>query len=177
MHIYLIGYRGCGKSTVARLLAQQLQRPLVDSDVMVEETAGQSISQIFAAEGEAGFRHREEQAVRTISAERTPSIVALGGGAVLRDANRRAIHGSGHVVWLQGSPQFLYERISADASSQTRRPQLSSRGGYAEVVEILAAREPLYRQMAEKIVATDGRSPEQVMEDIAVWVNSLASSS
>ncbi|MCA9132668.1 MAG: shikimate kinase [Planctomycetales bacterium] len=172
MHLYLMGYRGSGKSSVGRMLAHQLDRPLVDTDEAIEKAAKQSISQIFATEGEAGFRDREQVAIATVAAIREPCVIALGGGAILRPANRQAIRQSGHVVWLQGSPEYLFARIQGDATTAARRPNLSPGGGYSEVVEILAVREPLYRQLAEKTIATDPKTPDEIAAEIAAWVNS-----
>jgi shikimate kinase len=173
MHLYFIGYRGSGKSTVARAMAERLKWPLVDSDEVIELSAGHSIREIFQTEGEQGFRDREQQAIAQIAAAHIPSIVALGGGAVLREANRALIQATGRVVWLKGSPQQLYRRITGDLSTADRRPNLSTGGGYDEIVELLAAREPIYQQVAEKAVDTDSRSPEEIVLEIADWVNSF----
>lgn len=172
MHIYLMGYRGSGKSTVGRLLAKQLRWPVIDTDDLIEASAGKTIREIFAAEGEAGFRDREERAVAEVAALNSSHVVALGGGAVLRAANQRALQSSGRLVWLQGSAELLSARINADASTAQRRPQLSQRTGYDEVVEILAVREPIYRQLAKLIVSTDHKAPDEVVSEIAEWLNS-----
>jgi shikimate kinase len=170
-HIYLLGYRGSGKSTVGRLLALRLGYPVIDTDTMIETTSGLSIREIFAQEGEAGFRDREERVLADVAHLPTPSVVALGGGAILREANQLQILQSGRTIWLQGSPQELFARIQADMDTAERRPNLSARGGYDEVVEVLAAREPLYRRLAEKTVATDGRSPDGIVAEIVDWLN------
>ena len=172
MHIYLMGYRGSGKSTVGRLLAKQLGWPVIDTDDVIESAATQSIREIFAAEGEAGFREREQQAIAQVAGRRVPSVIALGGGAILRPDNQRMIQSSGHVVWLHGSAELLYQRIASDASTAARRPQLSQRSGYDEVVEILARREPIYRQLAQLTVHTDHRTPDEVVLEIVDWLNS-----
>ncbi|QDV22444.1 shikimate kinase [Aureliella helgolandensis] len=176
MHIYLIGYRGCGKSTVGRGLAAELGREVVDTDDLIEQAAGRSIAEIFASEGEAGFRDRESQAIASVasSSATSPAVVALGGGAVLRQSNREVLSRTGQCIWLQGDPQLLYARIVGDAHSGDRRPDLTDQGGYAEVVEILAIREPIYRQLAQRIVNTDGKTPDEVKAEILLWVNSPA---
>ena len=169
-----MGYRGSGKTTVGKQLAARLGCPMIDTDEAIEAEAGITIREIFDAEGESGFRDREERAVAQVAALPDFCVVALGGGAVLREANQRAIRASGHTVWLQGSPQFLYQRISADQTTAARRPNLSHRGGYDEVVEMLTAREPVYRLMAQKTVTTDHRTPDELVAEIAAWVNSFA---
>src|SRR5436190_19410550 len=100
MNLFLIGYRGSGKTTVAAALAQRLGWPWIDADVELERRAGRSIKEIFATEGEAGFRDRESATLANL-AQRDGWIVALGGGAVLREQNRQAIAGRGKVVWLR----------------------------------------------------------------------------
>src|SRR5690349_1810518 len=100
MNLFLIGYRGSGKTTVAAALAERLGWPWIDADVELERRAGKSIKEIFAAEGETGFRDRESATLAEL-AHRDGWIVALGGGAVLREQNREAVTGRGPVVWLR----------------------------------------------------------------------------
>lgn len=174
MHLYLVGYRGPGKSTIGRLLAARLGRPLVDTDDAIESTAGMSIREIFAAEGETGFRDREQRAIAEVANEPSSLVVALGGGAILRETNQALIQQSGRVVWLQGSPSALYARIQADESSTARRPRLSQLSGYDEIVEVLAKREPIYRKLAELTIYTDRRTPDDIVAEIADWVDSAS---
>ncbi len=173
MHTYLIGYRGSGKSTVGRLLAARLGRTLIDTDELIERESGLTIKEIFEAEGELGFRDRETTALRFI-AERAspPCVVSLGGGAILREANQQLLAGSGHCVWLQGKPELLHQRILADQTTQSRRPNLSQRGGFEEVAELLRVRTPIYQKLAEKTVVIDGRTPDEIASEIVDWVNS-----
>lgn len=170
MHLYLIGYRGSGKSTVGRHLGRVLERPFIDTDDRIEAASGLSIRAIFEAEAETGFRDREEAAVAEVSASRTPAVVATGGGAILRSSSRQRISTTGHCIWLAGSAASLFQRIGADKSTDSRRPNLSSRGGYEEVVEVLAARVPLYRELAQLIVETDDKSADEVVDEVLVWL-------
>lgn len=170
MHIYLMGYRGSGKSSVGRRLAERLGLPVVDTDTLVESEASQSIRDIFLAEGEAGFRQRETTAVARAAAASTPTVIALGGGAILRPENQRIIGSTGRVVWLRGSPASLLARIQADQTTAERRPALSPLSDYDEIVEILAAREPIYRQLANLTVDTDGRTPDELVAEIVDWL-------
>ena len=91
---------------------------------------------------------------------------------MLLPANQQILRSTGSVVWLQGSPAALLERIQADQTTAERRPRLSQHGDYDEVVEVLAAREPIYRQLADLIVDTDQRSPDELVEEIADWLKS-----
>jgi shikimate kinase len=170
MHIYLLGYRGSGKTTVAGLLAQILDRPMVDTDDWVESAAGKSIREIFADGGEQVFRDREQQAIEQIANLPEPAIVALGGGAVLRPANQEVLKKTGHRVWLTASPQRLYDRITNDCSSADRRPSLTGKAGFDEVVNLLSERQPIYQQISEFTVDTDGLTPDQIAERILFWL-------
>jgi shikimate kinase len=176
MHIYLIGYRGSGKTTVGRLLAALLGRACVDCDDLIEAAAGKSIREIFADEGEAGFRDREQSEIAQLAgqAESRPMVVSLGGGAILREANRDAIRGSGRSIWLTASPKTLIARMQADATTAERRPRLSALSDYEEIVALLAQRRPLYEMVAEKTVDTDDRDAEAISGEIADWLNHAA---
>ncbi len=166
MSFALIGYRGSGKSTVARLLADRWGWRAVDADDEIERRAGQSIAEIFASSGEGSFRDLECAVLRDLVPR--PSIVlAAGGGAVLREENRGLLKQCEYVVWLTASAATLYDRIGADATTAARRPPLSDRGGLAEVETLLAEREPLYREVADAVVDTEGRRSQDVAELIA----------
>ncbi len=141
MNLFLIGLRGTGKTTVARLVAQRLGRDWFDADDEIEARAGKSIAQIFADEGEASFRDWETRVVADLSA-RPPAVLALGGGAILREENRAAIARGGRTVWLTASPETLWQRISADATTASRRPDLAPGGGINEIIATLDVRAP-----------------------------------
>jgi shikimate kinase len=164
--IFLIGYRGTGKTSVARELAGRLAYDWIDADDVVEELTGKTIAAIFAKEGEAGFREWEAQAVTTLSRKRA-MVVALGGGAVLREANRKAIRAAGPVVWLTASADTILERLASDSTTASRRPNLTVAGGRAEIETLLAIRTPLYRQCATLVVDTEGKTSAEVAEEIA----------
>ncbi len=136
MNLFLMGLRGTGKTTVAQLVAERLGWPWFDADAEVEARAGKSIAQIFADEGEAAFRDWESHVVADLSA-RDQAVLALGGGAILREENRAAIARAGRTVWLTASPETLWRRISADAATAGRRPDLSPAGGINEIIATL----------------------------------------
>lgn len=165
MHIALVGYRGTGKTTVARLVAERLRWEAIDSDDEIERQARKSIAEIFADEGETEFRELEVQVVSRLCL-RERAVLSVGGGAVLRAENRTALRHEGRVVWLQATAETLLARLEQDQSTSQRRPNLTARGGLAEIVELLAVREPLYRETAHLAVDTEGKEPADVAEEI-----------
>ena len=160
-NLLLIGYRGTGKTTVGRLLAARLGWVFVDADDEIEAAAGCSIAEIFAREGEPGFREREARVVAELS-RRAKHVISLGGGAVLREDNRSAIRSAAEVVWLTASPETIFSRVRGDATTSARRPNLTTRGGLAEIEELLAMRSPFYEECAKRTIDTEGRSPEEI---------------
>jgi shikimate kinase len=163
--ILLVGYRGTGKTAVGRILSDRLDWAFADSDDAVEATAGMSITNVFAAEGEPGFRDREAAALRGLCAHERV-VVATGGGAVLRPENRELLRASGFVAWLVARPETIFYRLRSDPTTSWRRPNLTPAGGIEEVRTLLAAREPLYREVAHFVVDADAPSPEAVADAI-----------
>jgi shikimate kinase len=168
----LIGYRGTGKSTVGRILSDRLSRPFLDADLEIEARAGRSIGAIFVEWGEPVFRDWEERTLSELT-ERFPSaIVATGGGAVLREANRRRIREFGYVAWLKADPSELARRLAADGRGLGERPALTAAGTLAEIAEVLAMREPFYRELFDSEIETGDKSPEEVADAImACWAS------
>jgi len=164
--IFLIGYRGTGKTSVARELASQLAFHWVDADDLIEQMTGKTIAAIFADEGESGFREWEARVVTAVIRKRR-TVVALGGGAVLREENRQAICAAGPVVWLTASIDTILERVAADSATSSRRPNLTTAGGRTEVEALLAIRTPYYRQCATLVVDTEGKTSAEVAAEIA----------
>jgi shikimate kinase len=163
--IFLIGYRGTGKTTVSRLLAGRLGFESIDADDQIERRAGKTIAAIFADDGEAAFRDLEAT-VMTELCRRTQLVVAPGGGAVLREATRDAMRAAGPVVWLTASVDTISARLAADAATGDRRPNLTAEGGRAEIDAVLAERTPIYRACATFVVDTEGKSPAEVADEI-----------
>jgi shikimate kinase len=166
--LFLIGYRGTGKSTVGPLLAAALGWPFLDADEHVERLAGKTIADIFAAEGEAGFRDLESAALAELC-QVDGRVIATGGGVVLRPFNRELLSTAGYVAWLTASPEAVWQRMQSDPTTAARRPNLTT-GGFEEVANLMAARESFYRQTAHGTFPTEGRSPEVVAAAIlAKW--------
>jgi shikimate kinase len=166
--LFLIGYRGSGKTTVGRVVAERLGWRFLDADGVLEEQYGQTIREIFAEEGETGFRNKEATVLADVCGQRE-AVIATGGGVVLRETNRDLLKRSGFVAWLSADPHVLLERIQADPTTAARRPALAG-GGLAEIQQLLGVREPLYRACADVEVAVAALSPEQAADAIlAAW--------
>jgi shikimate kinase len=168
MVITLIGYRGSGKTTVAQSLATRLGWSWIDADAVIEEAAQCTIKEIFAAEGEPGFRDRERRALAELLT-RDKLVLAAGGGAILHPLTRREMKAAGPVVWLQASIAELAARIDSDPATAGRRPNLAG-GGIEEISRLLAEREPLYRECASLSIDTDKLDVTEIVERIAVAV-------
>lgn len=164
MNVALIGYRGTGKTTVAQQLARRLGWVAVDTDELVELRAGKSIKRIFEEEGEPHFRELEVEVIR-LAVQEPQRVLALGGGAVLRAETRHALKAC-RVVWLQADAETLSARISQDPVTGQRRPNLTAGGGLAEIQQLLAQRQPVYRETADYSVDTTEKSPEQLADEI-----------
>jgi shikimate kinase len=163
-NLVLIGYRGTGKTTVAQQLALALGWDWCDSDVEVELRAGKSIAAIFADDGEPAFRDLESKVIADLVAQPRTAIAA-GGGVVLRNDNRQSLQRAGNIVWLTATVPTLAARITADATTAARRPNLLA-GGEAEIRQLLVDRTPLYRDVATIEVATDDRAPQDIAREI-----------
>jgi shikimate kinase len=171
--VVLVGMRGAGKTSVGEALAAATERPLLDTDRMVEQRAGRKVAEIFAAFGEAAFRLMEKDAV-AVALRGTGTVVALGGGAVqhLVAPQGQAAQGQPDkapgappgtaVVWLRAPRDVLVERIRASG-----RPSLGGRPAEEEIGELLAAREPLYARVATLTVDTGDRAPGEAAAEIA----------
>ncbi len=168
MNLVLVGYRGSGKSTVGALLAAKLGWSFLDVDDLIVQRTGQSIAEIFAREGEAGFRQHEKDACRTLK-KRKNHVIALGGGAVLDPEIRTLARQIGRVVWLRAPAVMLWSRISQDPRSAAMRPDLLPGGGLPEVEAVLKQREILYRKTSNHWVDTYPGPPEQIAEAIRTW--------
>jgi shikimate kinase len=152
-NIYLVGLMGAGKTTIGRLLARHFRREFVDADHEIEARTGVKIPVIFEIEGEAGFRQREAQVISDLTAK-TGIVLATGGGAVLAERNRRALSGSGYVIYLRAQPGDLWQRTQYDRN----RPLLRTADPESRLRELFAERDPLYREVAHLIVDTGRQS-------------------
>lgn len=160
--LWLVGMMGVGKTTVGRLVAGRLQRPFVDLDEAVAAAAGRPIPEVFAAEGEPGFRRREAAALAATAG--TAAVVACGGGVVGDPVNVDLMRRRGRVVWLEAPAAVLAGRVGEGAG----RPLLAGEG-VAALGPLLAARRAAYAAAADLRVDTTTRSPEEVAEEVVRW--------
>jgi shikimate kinase len=173
MNLLLIGYRGTGKSTVARLVAERLGWQWRDADEEVERRAGKSIAAIFEQDGEVVFRDLESGVLADL-VQHDQQVLALGGGVILRPENRSLIKKTGKVIWLTADAETILARIRGDVLTAERRPKLTARGGMDEVRELLTAREPFYRECADLVIDTSAQSPKGVATSIVAQVGGLS---
>ena len=172
-HIFLVGLSGSGKSTIGRLLAQQLGVPFLDSDTLIEATCGERIPSIFAHHGEAYFRACEQRAlVDALSTYKNGAVVATGGGAVISEENRQLMAEHGVRVWLRTEPTIALERLQFQQTVALAqdivpeiRPLLAGPDPLATLQALAAVRRPLYEE-AEFVCDTAGKTGEQVAQEI-----------
>jgi shikimate kinase len=146
-NIYLVGLMGAGKTTIGRQLARRLGRRFYDSDHEIVARTGVPIPTIFEIEGEEGFRRRESLAIAELTSG-TDIVLATGGGVVLSSENRRRLHDTGWVVYLNVPPAMLFERTRLDRN----RPLLRVENPLGKLEELHALRDPLYRETAHLVV-------------------------
>jgi len=162
MNIVLIGYRGTGKSTVGKVLAGRLGRPVVSTDAEIVRRAGQAIPEIVAKHGWDYFRDLESAVCQELAA-RDGLIIDTGGGAILRSQNVDHLKKTGTLFWLTASVATIAARIGGD----TQRPSLTGTKSFVEEIqEVLAERTPKYQAAADHVVQTDGRSIAQIVDTI-----------
>jgi len=153
MNVILIGYRGAGKSSVGRALAQRLGELFVDTDTIVQERAGRSIRHIFEQQGEHVFRDHEARAVQAACMHEN-AVISVGGGAVMNPDNASRLKDAGRVIWLRAPAEVLWQRICGDEASASQRPRLTPKGGLEEIVHQLADRAPVYESLADHVIDT-----------------------
>jgi shikimate kinase len=171
MGVVLLGYRGSGKTTVGRKLADRFWQKFVDTDDLVVASAGKSIREIFEQDGEDHFRELEIRAVRE-AVGRPDHVIALGGGAVTREENRSLLKSLElSRIYMKCEPAVLVQRIQADANTAANRPDLTNLGGgIEEVTKLLSIREPLYREVMTKELEVTNLSIDEAVVYLAKLV-------
>ncbi|MGK0275899.1 MAG: shikimate kinase [Ilumatobacter sp.] len=161
-HIVLVGMMGAGKSSVGRVLARKLHRPLLDSDELIEERAGRTVREIWSSDGEEAFRAIETETLLAMLADSEPAVIAAAGGVVLAEANRSALADSdAHVVWLLANVDLLVTRVK----NGVHRPLLDD-DPEGMLRQMYTDRESLYTEVADAVVSVDHRSINEVAQAV-----------
>ncbi len=173
VHVVLVGLMATGKSTVGRLVAEALGRPLLDSDAQVEARAGRSVREIWRTDGEEAFRRLEADALAAALDAAAPSVIAAAGGVVLAERNRDRLRGADvDVVWLRADVDTLLERVRS--AGDTHRPLLDD--DPAGMLERMATdRTALYQEVADLVVDVDDRSPAEVAAEVLSAISGAVS--
>ena len=160
-NIFLIGFMGVGKSTIARLLSDKLNMKLVEMDETIEAEQNMTIPQIFETRGEEAFRDMESALVERIS-EGENSVISCGGGAVLREKNVTNMKKNGKVVFLTATPETIFERVR----DTTNRPLLAGNMNVEYIAKLMECRRSLYENAADVTISTDAKSEEMILKEI-----------
>ena len=161
-NIVLIGFMGCGKSTVGKQLADAMDFEFRDADAMIEEDYGKTISEMFKEEGETYFRDAETVLLRKLSAEAEGLVLATGGGMPMRKENAALLKTIGTVVFLEAKIETILRRLQKD----TGRPLAEGKDKEVRLRSLFEMRLPVYREAAEYIVDTEDKSLEIIVEEI-----------
>lgn len=165
-NVILIGFMGCGKTTVGLRLSYRLRRTVIDTDKEIEREEKRTISDIFATDGEAYFRDRETACLRKLIESANNQIISVGGGLPMREENRRLLHELGQVFYLRAKGETIYERVKDD----TTRPLLQGDDPLMKIRTLLNERDPYYRESADVVIAVDGKEFEQILDEIEACV-------
>ncbi len=161
-HLVLVGMMGVGKTTVARVVAERLRRPVLDSDSIIEARTGRTVREIFATDGEPAFRALETEVLSEALAWPEPAVVAAAGGVVLSETNRAALKSAkARVVWLCADPVTLVERVRSGG----HRPLLDTDPA-GTLQRMFTDREAFYREVSDAIVLVDNRSVGEIVEAV-----------
>lgn len=167
-NIFLVGMMGAGKTTVGKILAQQLGKTFIDSDEEIQHRTGVTIPHIFDVEGEAGFRQREANVIQDL-VRLDNLVLATGGGAVLNGQNRGALRCNGIVIYLRSSVHDLWQRTRHDRN----RPLLQTADPYATLKKLYEERDPLYAQVADLVIYTGKQSVHSLVMHLQNELNRI----
>ena len=160
-NIFLIGFMGCGKSTIAKALSKKLGIKQVEMDEQIELEQQMPITEIFAKYGEEHFRDIETEFLKKIQ-NKDGVVVSCGGGAVLRERNREIMKKSGCIILLTAKPETILERVK----TSTNRPVLNGNMNVAYITELMSRRKACYEDAADYVVVTDDKNKEEIAEEI-----------
>lgn len=160
-NIVLVGFMGCGKSTIGKKLAQKLNRKFIDTDTLLEEKTGKKIKDIFKRNGETAFRQAEAEAIKEIE-NLNELVIACGGGAVLNSRNVKSLKKNGILIYLKANPSVLFNRVK----HTNKRPLLDTQNKEKQFYKIFSERTTVYENVADIIIDTEGNGPEETIKKI-----------
>ena len=162
-NIILIGFMACGKSSVGRRLSQARDFDFLDTDELIVQKAGTTISDIFASQGEAAFRAMETECLKDLlGRDGKTFVLSVGGGLPIREENRRLLSQIGKVIYLKVSPDTVYMRVSNDKT----RPLLQTSNPRGRIMDLMNARRQFYEDAADYVLEADRKSFEEIIEEI-----------
>ncbi len=161
-NVILIGFMGCGKTTVGLKLSYRLRQSVIDMDKEIEKSEQRAISELFAAEGEEYFRKKETECLKKLIETTSNMIISAGGGLPVREENRELLHRLGRVVYLRARPETIYDRLKYDTTS----PLLQGDNPQKKIRQLMEQRADCYEQVADIIVDVDNKEFEQILDEI-----------
>jgi shikimate kinase len=165
--IILTGYRATGKSSIGKILADMLGFGFLDTDQAIEKRQGESIAEMVDRGGWDLFRRKEEDMLVELAGSKN-KVIATGGGSVMHENAWTKLRQNALTVWLVADVKTICQRLAADSDSDDQRPALTEMGTMDEIAMVLEERQPLYQKSSDLTVHTDGKTPEEVAEIIAV---------
>ncbi len=162
-NVILIGFMGAGKTSAGRRCSRLLGWPLLDTDELIEQEAGMTITRIFAERGEQAFRETETAVLHRLLVNTDRTVISVGGGLPLREENRELLRKLGQVVFLRVRPETVLQRLKGD----TTRPLLQGDHVEQKIQELLAYRNPIYAEAADQVADVDERDVREIAEEIA----------
>lgn len=161
-NVVLIGFMGCGKTTMGIKLSYKIQRTMEDTDKWIERKEGRTIKEIFATDGEEAFRRMETDCLKKLAEDKGFRIISTGGGLPTREENKEPLKALGHVLYLKMSPQEAYRRLKGD----TERPLLQCEDPLLKITELIEKRNPCYEACADSVIFVDKKTVEEVLDEM-----------
>lgn len=161
-NVILIGFMGSGKTVIGIRLSYRLRRVVEDTDKLIEKKEGMAISDIFAYKGEKAFREMETECIKELLHQKEERIISTGGGLPTNTLNHTILKELGTVFYLKVSPQTVWERLKGD----TTRPLLQCDNPKDKIAEMISIRDPLYESACDEVICVDGKSVEQILDEI-----------
>lgn len=161
-NIVLIGFMGCGKTTVGKALSKEIGKPVLDTDVWIERKQQKTITEIFREDGEDAFREMETDCLKQLLSLEEKHIISVGGGLPQKKENRKILHSLGTVVYLKIAPEEVFLRLQED----TDRPLLQVENPIVRIRELLTRREPLYMACADIVIDVTQKTIEEIVQEI-----------